>query len=327
MFDCSSLCCNSPESCDRVCRFNLSYVQRVREIGTFDLGTVARTTRVAAPSLPSIIPTIYHGGSREKPLRRPWVALPLYSLIDRRHGQARYRTRNKMYEHFGVHSTSRIVATGTAKDAPLERLWSVGRAGRQEIGRELRMLGVELVTTPNFSLFTDRPRWDDMHSMKRIAIVHEEFQSQGLLTALHLNGRTDRDFERWVDFVGERDEITHVAYEFTTGTGWQGRREQHVEWLARFAERVARPLTLIIRGGLKVIPDLNRVFARVVYLDTNAFMKTVWRQRAATSSSGELIWSPSPSRRKSALDELLTHNVSAVERDFLQAVLGIDRSA
>jgi hypothetical protein len=54
-----------------------------------------------------------------------------------------------------------------------------------------------MATTPNYSLFVDRPRWDDLHAMKRIAIVHGEFLEAGMPGALHVNGRTDRDFERW----------------------------------------------------------------------------------------------------------------------------------
>lgn len=38
--------------------------------------------------------------------------------------------------------------------------------------RRLRSIGVEMVTTPNFSLFVDGPRWDDLHSIKRIPNTH-----------------------------------------------------------------------------------------------------------------------------------------------------------
>lgn len=53
-----------------------------------------------------------------------------------------------------------------------------------------------MVTTPNYSLSIDQPRWDDLHSLKRIAIVHEEFLNEGLPAALHVNARTDKDWER-----------------------------------------------------------------------------------------------------------------------------------
>jgi hypothetical protein len=92
-------------------------------------------------------------------------------------------------------------------------------AQRRDAIRALRSLGVTLVTTPNFSLFIDQPRWDDLHSQKRIMIVHEEFLSEGLPAALHVNARTERDWERWTEYIAARPELTHIAFEFATGAG------------------------------------------------------------------------------------------------------------
>jgi hypothetical protein len=35
---------------------------------------------------------------------------------------------------------------------------------------------------------------DDLHSIKRIALVHSEFLDEGLPAALHVNGRSEADF-------------------------------------------------------------------------------------------------------------------------------------
>ena len=35
--DCLQFCCGKSQNCDRVCRNNPDYVDRVREVGTFDL--------------------------------------------------------------------------------------------------------------------------------------------------------------------------------------------------------------------------------------------------------------------------------------------------
>src|SRR5207249_4165551 len=52
------------------------------------------------------------------------------------------------------------------------------------------------------SMFLDVPRWDNLHNMKRIALCWSELVSRGLPTSLHLNARTDRDWERWIEFIG-----------------------------------------------------------------------------------------------------------------------------
>jgi len=58
---------------------------------------------------------------------------------------------------------------------------------------------------------------DDLHSIKRIALVHSEFLDEGLPVTLHVNGRSEADFKRWTDFLVARPEVTDIAYEFTTG--------------------------------------------------------------------------------------------------------------
>ena len=52
-------------------------------------------------------------------------------------------------------------------------------------------LGVEMVNSPNFSLFTNVTRHDNLHNMKRIALTSAEFMAGGMPCALHVNVRTD----------------------------------------------------------------------------------------------------------------------------------------
>ncbi len=181
-----------------------------------------------------------------------------------------------------------VILTGTATDPPLERWWSLG-AWRRAMIRELRKLGVALVTTPNFSLFVDQPRWDDLHSIKRIALAHEEFLSEGLPAALHVNARTDQDWDRWRACVAGRPEVTHIAFEFATGAGRAERIKWHADQLARLAAAIDRPLHLIVRGGGKVMPQLAAGFARLTVLETSAFVKTVKRQQAELTATGGLL--------------------------------------
>ena len=137
-------------------------------------------------------------------------------MFDRRSGAPRFTDHAALCTAFAIKPGTTIVLTGTDRDPPLERWWGLGEAKRRTIIRALKGAGVGLVTTPNYSLFLDRPRWDDLHAMMRIAIVHEEFLREGMPAALHVNGRTETDFRRWTAYVAARPEITHLAYEFTT---------------------------------------------------------------------------------------------------------------
>lgn len=188
----------------------------------------------------------------------------------------------------------------------------MGREKRLNVIRQLKRLGVTLATVPNYSLFIDQPRWDDLHSMKQIAIVHSEMLNEGLPAALHVNGRTEADFRRWAEYIRSRPEIQILAYKFATGTGWIGRREIHVEWLSALARDVGRPLDLIMRGGIELVPKLGKAFSHITVIDTAAFMRTMKRRRAVVMEFGKLRWLAAPTPIGAPLDELLNYNVPTV---------------
>ena len=166
-YDCLDNCCRQPEACDAVCRTKpREFAQRVREVGGFGFDNVPRAARLPEPPLPPVVPVLFHGSSRETPFAAPVVCLSLFALIARNSGTRRYADATVVADDFRLRAGTPVILTGTANDRPLERWWSLGPVRLDEI-RRLRDLGVVLVTSPNFSLFTDRPRWDDMHSMKR----------------------------------------------------------------------------------------------------------------------------------------------------------------
>ena len=316
-YDCLDNCCRQPERCDAVCRNKpREFTQRVREVGGFGFDNVPRAARLPSPPLPQVVPVLFHGSSRATPFAPAAVCLPLYSVIARHRGAERYAEATMVAQAFRFRVGTPIMLTGTANDRPLERWWSLGPLRLDEI-RRLRDFGAVLVTTPNFSLFTDRPRWDDMHSMKRIAITHEEFLQEGLAAALHVNARTEWDWERWTNYILQRSEVTHVAFEFTTGAGRVGRIDWHAEQLAKLAANVGRPLHLVVRKiSGNVLGGLVSAFARTTVLDTTSFIKTVRRQRALEAEPGRLEWESSPTVLDAPIDELLTHNWSVVSRSF-----------
>lgn len=312
-------CCGTPQLCDAVCRNRPDdFARRVREVNGFSLDNIRRGPELAVPELPRVVPVVFHGDRRTEPFESAVLCLPLYKVIHRHDGSIRYGTRSELAEGFQISPGVPIILTGTAPDAPLERWWSLGQQRRGMI-RELRELGVALVTTPNFSLFVDQPRWDDLHSIKRIAITHEEFLSEGLPAALHVNARTDQDWKRWRSFVAGRPEITHIAFEFTTGTSRASRMKWYADQLAGLAASAERPLHLVVRGGGKVMATLLSAFSRVTALNTSAFVKTIKRQQAMLTTTGAVIWCPSPTEDAEPLDALLAANwkVVAASYDYL----------
>ena len=229
-FDCLTYCCGTPNECDIVCPRNSTFVDRVREVGGFDLGNVRRATRLEFPPLPHSIPLVYSRGRRRARFRPAAVGLLLYQLIDRRTGELRFGRRSVLCSYFGIDPATPIVLTGTAMDKTLERWWSLGGQRRAVISNMLS-LGIVAATTPNYSVFSDVPRWDNFHAMVRIGISWQEMTEAGLPTALHVNARSQVDWRRWTDFVLQRTEITAIAYEFATGAAGRTRMAYHVDEL------------------------------------------------------------------------------------------------
>lgn len=321
VFDCQSFCtCTKPIRCDTVCRRNpTNFVRRLREVRGFELTNVPR---VRAPrvslTLPQTVPVLYNGSSRNGLLEADAVALPLFSLFDNGSGKLKFTSKQMLANEYAFSPKAKVIATGTAKDRRLEAWWKLGT--REKAIQDLRNIGVELVTSPNYSLFSDVPRWDNLFNAKRIAMTWAEFQQAGIVAALHVNARTESDYERWTHFIGEREEVRAIAFEFGTGAGSPNRVGWHVEKLCELSRRVGRPLSLVLRGGQAHLKILFAYFDAVVYLDTDSFLKTHHRQRAELAQEIEVRWGASPTPQGVPLDELFDHNVRAVAESIRRRV-------
>jgi hypothetical protein len=311
-FDCLSYCCGKIEGCTTVCPRNRDFVDRVREVGGFGLYHISPARTAAFPVLPASVPLIYSKGRRVRPFRPECAAVGLYQLVDRKSLAPRFATRTALWGYFGIDDATPIIASGTAKDPPLERWWTLGAAGREQILRHLAAIGVSAMTTPNFSVFNDVPRWDNFHAMKRIDICWRESVNAGVPCALHVNARASRDWERWTSFVRSVPEVDTLAYEFATGA--VSRFAYHVDELCHLADRVGRPLNLVVRGALPALPVLRRSFARVSMIDSTTYMRSANRKLAVIRENGTIVWKDAPGRPHVDLDELTEHNYLTILR-------------
>lgn len=325
VFDCTDFCrCKDRSTCDTVCPNNpISLVARLQEISGLKLDNVPRAPQLTLQPLPASIPLISHGSLREAPLTSPAVALPLAQMIDFAAGQVKFATREALLHEFHLRTDVRIVLTGTDRDKYLERWWAL--ADRESVIDDLMKLGIVLITAPNFSLFNDVPRLDNLYNVKRIALTWSEIQTGGLPCALHLNARTDHDWYRWTRFLAGHTEIDALAVEFGTGAGYETRISWHVKQLIQLAENLGRPLRLIVRGGVQVLPALSQTFSSVTLIDSRPFFKTVRRQRAVLVD-GRLRWQKAPTEPGAPLDELLQYNIAIIERALAEPIAVTDLS-
>jgi len=172
----------------------------------------------------------------------------------------------------------------------------------------LARLRPDLVTVPNFSLFADVPRHDNLFNMKRIAIAWLELVFAGIPTALHVNARTDRDWERWAEFIFHQPASQTLSFEFATGAKINGRGIWYVDRLNWLARQVNRPLAIAVRGTLG-LESLRRNFEKVFVVDTSAYSKAIRRFRARRDSYSVVRWRRSFTLARQPIDHILQHNV------------------
>jgi hypothetical protein len=288
--DCLGNCCGAPETCVRACPNNpRAIVDAMREVGgTFDFERlILRAERLTPPALPDEIALIDHRGSVSGPRALNWACLKLTAFFTR-DGQLKFRDGADLRRSLGLDPESAILLSGIDQDDDVEAWWGLGLPQSQIVIRAMPDFGIEMVTTPNFSLALSEVRTTQIHAMSRIALTHHQFLLGRVPAALHLGAATARDYERWGDFVAPRDEITHVAVDFSTGPARAERRDFHLDYLRAFASRVGRPLHLVLKGRADVIPMLARSFAGVTYIDTTAFQKTMRRRRLLCGRDGEM---------------------------------------
>lgn len=318
VFDCMTYCrCADRAKCDNVCPRNASHhIARSHEVKGLEFGNVPAAPKVTASTLPLMMPLIYHSYSRDRPPKSPAVVLSLYEMFSKTGNELRFKDRSSLLRHFKLAERTLIVLSGTQEDFLIERWWNLD--DRAAVTRALVDLGVSLITTPNYSLFGDVPRLDNLFNMKRIALVWSEIQSEGLPCALHLNARTDHDFERWTRFLLDHPEITHVAFEFGTGAGSLNRIQWHISQLCSLAHRVGRPLHLVVRGGTGGLRRLRAVFTGLTFVDTSAFVKAQNRQRLILNPEG-MTSVPAPTPTGACIDDLLDENIEA-SRMFVERI-------
>lgn len=320
--DCTFLCrcvtVEEKESCQNACPLNVPrFVSRKREVGGWELDVPSATARRIRP-LPEFIPMLKDNAGRTIDLAEPVVGIRLAQIWNTKKGTLSV-TSQSIRRRFRIALGSKILLNGVDHDEPLERFWS--NPLRRQLIEAIRELRPCLVTTPNFSLFTNVPRHENFYNMKRIALSWFEFADAGIPCALHVNARTHHDYLRWADFIRHHGEIEYISFEFGSGTA--GRRSQwHVRQLEALAERVARPIRLVVRGLPRGLSRLVNVYRSVSILDTKAYVATQRRQLIDWQPGQHLRHIASPSERGSALDSLFASNLATQRRRSIYALHG-----
>lgn len=310
LMDCHDHCCGGRPDCSIVCKSNPDFPIQFAEVDGFHLDNVPSFPCQPTGLMASVATLIYHGSKRRTPIIKSTIALRLTDLFDFKNGKSRYETRQSLNKHFEIDDSCNIIVSGVDHDKRIEPIWAMQQQ-RFDVFLAMSQLKLVSISPPNFSTVLNVPRTDNMHAMKRIAIVHDEMCRAGLPAALHVNGRTENDFIRWAKYIKERDFIDTISYEFITGSGLNERLKQHCDWLIMLTQVVDRDLNLVVRGNPSCIDHLVQYY-KITYIESTSFMKSMKRQISFPQGNYRLSWKHKPSSAGDCLSGYLETNMEAV---------------
>jgi len=298
-FGCFCTTCN-PTTCSYCCPRNKNFVKIWRDSS----GTGITTTHLHQEQnvLPTYIPLIQHGNRRTTPLQACCAGITTFDATRRdKRTKDMVRDPRALRRKFQVEAT--IILSSVAPDNELERYWKYRHEWRLIEG--IKAINPAHVIAPNFSLFLDIPRFDNLANIKRSMLCAEELSKAGISIIPYIAGITATDWERWAAFLREHRTITMVCKEFQTGASSKDIGAWHINRLQELQERVARALHLVAVGGRRHLRYL-RSFPHLTIMDSVPFMRTMHRRQLTTTG-----WEPAPTAAHIPLNDLLQANVEA----------------
>jgi hypothetical protein len=320
LLDCFHETCCKKNDCDRLCPNTDNFLPLLREVnGDLNVDSLGPFPQ-ATIALPRYIPVIDHGYRRKQPLDWPFVAIDTYEIFKNKKGkyEAIAETPEGLREAFKLSPATRIVLRGVASDPPLEEYWEFHRTARP--AEQLAKLGISLAVGPNFSMFLNVPRTDNLFNRKRHLMCLSELAAAGISVAPHLGANTPADWQFWGAYLKKHLSIFYVAMEFETGnrTPKEGRKAIHD--LANLQQSLGRELHPLLIAATQFADLAARNFERFTLIDSNPFLKTMFRRGFDPAAVGSR-WVKSSTPNGMPLDDLLLENISRYSRFVEDRVL------
>ncbi len=273
--------------------------------GLLDLSIQSPIYGPVYATLPRYIPKIHDGYARNRLLSsQSWVGLSLNDLLSaKRKSQVgrKFNSKSEVCGRFRISPTSKILAIGVDHDKFIENFWEKHRSHR--LPEVLRQLGIDAVTTPNYSLFTDVTGFQMVRNLKRTLLCAQRLSDADVATVIHINAFRQQHWDIWRNFLLEHEEVSVVAKEFETGSG-----EKELLALADLQDGIGRALHPVIIGGGRFYRTASKRFSNFTIVDSYPFVAAT--QREAISLRNKSFFREKwPTALGETIDDLLDHNL------------------
>lgn len=269
---------------------------------------LARATSVARPTgpsfaLPPYVANLQHRYGWAGQLPMSIVAIPTSEVIGgrgRRFGPL-FKSAGALRRAFHLAPDTQILLVSVGADRFLERYWRWAKASHT--AERIANVGIAGITVPNFSFFSDAPRFHHLYNRGRLEACLNELAAAHVPTIPHVHAQTAADLGYWRGWLREHAEIRHVCREFQTGN-----TEVEIDELADLQDKIGRALHPVIIGGRRYAAKLRGLFGRYTIVDSTPFMKALHRQRAV-EREGAIEWEPRTTTTSREAGALLKHNI------------------
>lgn len=234
------------------CRRDLLRHMDVREaviahLGGLELRWPRQIESPKLPDLPTYLPVLVQAYA--DPVNLPWVAIHGSRLLGRRGQRLTPKHRGRaLRDVYRLSSSTRVALEFFVEDRVLEGVW----ARRRELLEELGQLDVDLVLAPNFSVWRDASRFEQLVQQRRAWIVYHEMIEAGLPAIPDISWSIwEPDGRLWAQWVNSQPGVRAVSI-YCGEQRIHAERRAHresVEDVALF-HRAVRPNVAFVIGGI-----------------------------------------------------------------------------
>jgi hypothetical protein len=243
------------------------------------------------------------------------VAIPTSKVLGGRDGHfgPLFDSAEELRRKFRLGLDTQVLLVSVNTDPFLERYWRWAKVTRAP--ERLAALGIAGITIPNFSFFSDAPRFHHLYNRGRLQACLNELAEAAVPVVPHIHALTSGDLAYWLVWLRDHPEVRHVCREFQTGND-----EGAVDELARLQDEIGRALHPVIVGGARFAARLRGRFTHFTIVDSKPFMAALHRQRAV-DRDGLIDWERYPTGTRREVGVLLKHNIELYSQSFEKPIV------
>lgn len=239
--------------------------------------------------LPDHLPVLVQGYSDQVDI--PWVALHLGRVIGDAGAAVTAKHRGDVRAAYGLGPRTRIALEGYVEDRVLEGLW----ANRRTIIGDLAQMDLDVVLAPNFSVWSDAPRFEQLVQIRRAFAMYHEMVEAGLRVIPDVSfSMFEPDGRLWAQWINDQPGL-HAISLFCGGRRLHADRRAHresIEDVALLHEAVHADVSFVI-GGVNSAERIRAYRAaapnRRLHFCNGAAYATAQRRRLLDGSADQTV--------------------------------------